>query len=500
MGKIINNGAGTSLDGWIVQNTSIVNDCFNIQNGYIKQVIGIDGDKRYRQYKLSYNCVELRDRHSYFLLTTTKPPLKKDAYFVPILFDGEQVLIFDVDESITDLTFEVVGDLKIKDIDLRTNEGISENTKQEIGMWQEVTDGLGNILASKLVGALDSSVANIINANNTMIIEDGLFIRNASTDEASTWAMQITSAGWMIADGKNPDGTWNWRTAATGKGLVADAITTGKLSAIDLESVNILASTILGALIQGGRIEIGDNASKTFIVIDGNEKSFGIKMKNTNNELKSIIDLWGDTGDGGNLVIYSNSENADGSFKKAFHVSAYTETNDDGCVIHTYGDVEWYANLKRILFNSVDKFEFFGPTHIDTGGDISGNNIYASGDLGCGGTKTAIVQTKHYGKRKLYCEEADKLYFSTKGIAETAIEGNECKYILRLDDIFFETIEPNSVYPYIINATPYADARVWVSSVYDKYIIFKSDKPTRFAYSLQAIRKGYANTYLEEVE
>lgn len=46
-----------------------------------------------------------------------------------------------------------------------------------------------------------------------------------------TSAMRLTGDGFTIADGKNSRGEWKWRTAATGKGIVADSITTGYLSA-----------------------------------------------------------------------------------------------------------------------------------------------------------------------------------------------------------------------------------------------------------------------------
>lgn len=45
-----------------------------------------------------------------------------------------------------------------------------------------------------------------------------------------TKAMRLTGAGWQIASSKIGD-VWQWRTAATGSGIVADQITTGTLSA-----------------------------------------------------------------------------------------------------------------------------------------------------------------------------------------------------------------------------------------------------------------------------
>ena len=43
-------------------------------------------------------------------------------------------------------------------------------------------------------------------------------------------AMRLTGAGWQIASSKS-GGEWVWRTAATGSGIVADQITSGKIDA-----------------------------------------------------------------------------------------------------------------------------------------------------------------------------------------------------------------------------------------------------------------------------
>ena len=59
-----------------------------------------------------------------------------------------------------------------------------------------------------------------------------------------TSAMMLTGEGWMIANGRNEDGTWNWRSAATGTGIVADAITTGYLSADRIEASSITANKL----------------------------------------------------------------------------------------------------------------------------------------------------------------------------------------------------------------------------------------------------------------
>ena len=49
------------------------------------------------------------------------------------------------------------------------------------------------------------------------------------------WAINISSAGFRIASSLNSDGTWKWTTIGNGKGIVADAITSGILKAGRIE-------------------------------------------------------------------------------------------------------------------------------------------------------------------------------------------------------------------------------------------------------------------------
>lgn len=54
------------------------------------------------------------------------------------------------------------------------------------------------------------------------------------------WAINIGSAGFRIANSLNSDGTWNWSTFGTGKGFVADYITSGTIDAAVVTIANLL--------------------------------------------------------------------------------------------------------------------------------------------------------------------------------------------------------------------------------------------------------------------
>lgn len=63
----------------------------------------------------------------------------------------------------------------------------------------------------------------------------------------------------MIADGKTQDGDWNWRTAADGKGIVADRITTGFLSAERIEAGSITTNKLSSEV--GSELDLSSNTS-----------------------------------------------------------------------------------------------------------------------------------------------------------------------------------------------------------------------------------------------
>lgn len=95
----------------------------------------------------------------------------------------------------------------------------------------------GTLFADRLNGQIDvvrtqilSSVSNwYTDPNGNMIFE--------SADGGS--AMMLSGAGFLLADSRNEDGSWNWRTSATGHGLNADEIVAGFISADRIESGSI---------------------------------------------------------------------------------------------------------------------------------------------------------------------------------------------------------------------------------------------------------------------
>lgn len=86
----------------------------------------------------------------------------------------------------------------------------------------------------------------------------GLFVYDKPESDNPTMCIQIGGGYFRIADGRNSDGTWNFRTLGNGHGLVADAIVSGTISA---------------NLIKAGTIQ--DKSGKNYWNLDASEFHLG---------------------------------------------------------------------------------------------------------------------------------------------------------------------------------------------------------------------------------
>lgn len=146
------------------------------------------------------------------------------------------------------------------DVDLEGLMQILDFDKTDIDEWnkiKEITDNLGNVIAEKLKGSIDTSITKILNTTATVVFdENGIFIHDQPEEKDSNWAMRIGAAGFMIAKEKIihediESFEWNWTTFGTGEGFTADCIIAGELNALTLNACNLLATNITSGSIKG---------------------------------------------------------------------------------------------------------------------------------------------------------------------------------------------------------------------------------------------------------
>ncbi len=115
------------------------------------------------------------------------------------------------------------------------------------------------------------------------------------------------------------------------------------------------------------------------------------------------------------------------------------------------------------------------------------------GNMQATGSKSAVVETEHYGQRKLYAFEQATNRLGDEGKA--ALVGGVAR--VDLDPVFLETIEGE----FLIHVTPYGPASLYVAEIGEDYFIVRAQEgnpDVSFAWQLTAFRKGYADVRLEE--
>lgn len=70
-----------------------------------------------------------------------------------------------------------------------------------------------------------------LDANNEYDLPGGYYSFDRPIDQNPSKVVYMGAGKILIANSKNPDGTWDWRTAMTGDGITLDAVNTGVLTA-----------------------------------------------------------------------------------------------------------------------------------------------------------------------------------------------------------------------------------------------------------------------------
>lgn len=124
------------------------------------------------------------------------------------------------------------------------------------GSWDSAAT-LGSAYLDGLIDGLNK-VMNETGGYTYIKPGKGLFVYDKPEEANPTMCIQIGGGYFRIADGKNSDGTWNFRMLGNGHGLVADAIVSGTISA---------------NLIKAGTIQ--DKSGKNYWNLDASEFHLG---------------------------------------------------------------------------------------------------------------------------------------------------------------------------------------------------------------------------------
>lgn len=273
----------------------------------------------------------------------------------------------------------------------------------------------GYLTASKLKGAISTALSTMQNgAGNVMFDDDGIWLLNAATKEASTSAIWMNEKGILFGTGtrgyinadESDDYAWTWTTAIGHDGVIADAMATKTLSAftisggsINIGSGNFVVST-KGELTAKAGIFKGVVQASDFKDASGNSMMsgskfdseylslYGIEIKNkSTNAVTFSIDDTGNVTINGSVTLGAGSKiewaNIDESGSSAYATaqqaiddadSAYSRANSAysraGTAIST-------ANNAASIAEDIANGDYSGGSFID-GTKIYSPEIYSN--------------------------------------------------------------------------------------------------------------------------
>lgn len=193
--------------------------------------------------------------------------------------------------------------------------------------------------AATASGSYVDAVVNVMNEilNQTggyvyFTKNEGIFVYDRPVDEDPTMVIQIGGGYFRIADSKDSNGDWEWRTMGTGAGLIADVIVAGIIRGA--RSYWDLDNGVFSMQNSDGVDTIYFDGSATQNIISG---SFRTKPTNTTEPYVSIPSNWGS---------YSGTDTYQGSgiaFRNPQATntnSRYTPTIASQNTSSTYGEIE----------------------------------------------------------------------------------------------------------------------------------------------------------------
>lgn len=424
-------------------------------------------------------------------------------------------------DIITGTNSRVILGQPIKDMsnDMFSIKRAAENANKKVS---QVVDEHGNLIASKLSGTLQTAIETVEGSKNggmTYVPGVGIVLHNQPTQEESTEAMLLTANGLLISNSRNIDGSWRWRTAATGESISADAITTGELTAITINGVTITGSSITS-----------DDANSEIKLSEG---KFSIKKKSSNQQFNMNYR----TGLPDNILQaeleYYNEFKASNPNKPAENTISLNSNNshmglefgngavsigNDWVNISMYGGTfdwskdhpDWPSNpdynppptnavggkividCATTVWDLLKDYPGFATAYSSSMDVAVGNvdfygNVEVGGKFSVSGTKNCTIKTEKFGRLDFSAYETADILLGD--IGECEVINGEC--VINLDEKLLSCV--NTDIPYQVFLQAYGNGNVYVAERNTKSFIVKGDN-IKFAWEVKAKRKEYENT------
>lgn len=188
-----------------------------------------------------------------------------------------------------------------------------------------------------------------------------------------------------------------------------------------------------------------------------------------------------------NALIIASGGDYSFAYNNGLNPNGYTERIWFGADVRMQNIL--YAAYIELDDGYINSFNTASNAGIYVGGDL-----YASGDLWCGGTKNRAVSTAHYGVVGLNSMESTVAVFSDIGSA--TLDANGVAFIFFEPD-FFETIDTSHDYQAFV--TPTSEGVIQRVEKANAFFTVYGDPNTSFDWVVYARQKGYVNHRMESV-
>lgn len=359
-----------------------------------------------------------------------------------------------------------------------------DNFRAKQGVWDrsQHIDPDGNMPINNLIDQLNEKLNQ--QGGYVYLSEDGqgLTTYNKPINENPNMAIQLLGGAFRIANSREPDGTWNWRTFGTGDGFLADEFIGGILrSANNASWINLNNGSFSfenGAFTSGG-IDMSTPSNTYFVVrarYAGRESALSalqLKLINEEHNAETFLQargLWFTVNNTSRLQLGWDDSNNRAYF--------YMEDSNFSNSLDSQSLTYWSGSQQMSYYDS-NGCAVVGPLWAD--------RLYVSGQ------KNRVVKTKCYGEVLQYAMESPTPIFVD--IGHGIIGGDGLCYV-DIEEIFSETIDLES--DYHIQLTKYGEGDVWVKDRQKNHFVIEGTPNLKFAWEIKAKQKGYSNERLDK--
>ncbi|ABO51103.1 phage minor structural protein [Desulforamulus reducens MI-1] len=428
---------------------------------------------------------------------------------------------------------------------------ISQKVRDRAGVWDRGNqfNADGTLNTSWLNGIISTLQNEVLAGNGTVTITENNGILIVDHPTAPTKALRLLGGVLAIANSKNEQGEWNWRTFGNGDGFTADEINAGQIRAEVLtigpgttfedgydpsvanDNATAAQTVASQAASDAAAASTAASNAQTSVNNHANQSSphnlpsyvvltnQGVKVFDNLNALRVFLGQYA-TGKYGlqifNGEIYSTSiksgnpgDNSYTYIGTGFSPFSIIQNRNEALsiwVMDNGGMMQFYDSAADDMRGQIlamndaggqglrimgRKNSGFGcPVEIAAWGqtiNLDSDSVYVQGDLYTWGSKDAVQLTESYGAVHFSATEALEARFTENGISE--IVDGQCK--IELPAIYLESVEPNSVYEWVIDITPYYRDCLFVTEITDTYFIVSGVGSGRFAWTVSAVRRGF---------